>query len=350
MSVTTFLPARSQRCVLTLIAALLAQPAGADPIPYAQRDDGQAFIREMGDKHGFAADDLLSLFGSVYRQDRIIELMERPRRQKPAWYTYSANFLTPQRIQGGAQFLRDHRATLRRAEETYGVPPNIVTAILGVETAYGRNTGSIRVIDALATLAFDYPRRAPYFRSELENYLVLTRNERVDPASLKGSYAGAMGMAQFMPGSFLRFAVDFDEDGRRDIWRNHQDIIGSVANYFREHGWQAGQPVAVRARLTQPAAAQWADPEDLKPVRPLQEFIDAGVEPTRPIAGNPPAMLFTLENRDGIEYWLGFDNFYAITRYNRSILYAMTVFSLSQAVSHPPMAPQSAQRRRPKRN
>lgn len=336
---------------LAAILLLLLPPAHAqDSGSYAQTADGQAFIRSMTERYGFAPGYLQALFAEVQRQDRIIELMERPRRQKPAWHSYAANFLTPLRIQAGARFLREQRALLQQAADRYGVPAGMVTAILGVETLYGRNTGSIRVMDALATLAFDYPRRSAYFRGELENFLLLTRAEQIDPLSLKGSFAGAMGMAQFMPGSFLRYAVDFDGDGRRDIWQSKADIIGSVAHYFREHGWQAGQPVAVPVRLVDPAAAHLADPDDLLPVRTLQEWVAAGVEPSQRIEGNPAAILFSLEGRDGLEYWLGFHNFYTITRYNRSVLYAMAVYRLSQALTTAPAdPPPHAPRRRPRR-
>ena len=217
--------------------------------PLARRADVQAFIREMAARHGFNAARLQAVFGRAYAKPDIIAAMSRPAEAKP-WYAYRPIFVNPKRIQGGVAFWRANEAALARAEQAFGVPPEIVVAIIGVETQYGGNMGKYRVLEALSTLAFDYPRRADYFRKELENFLLLTRAEGIDPLTPRGSYAGAMGYGQFMPGSFRSYAVDFDGDGHRDLWRNPRDAIGSVANYFKKHGWRTGEPVAVPARVS----------------------------------------------------------------------------------------------------
>lgn len=309
--------------------------AGSSPLnsgqPLIQRADVQAFIREMAARHGFNATQLRATFSRAQAQPSIIAAMSRPAEAKP-WYAYRDIFINAKRIQGGVQFWRTHAAALARAEQVYGVPPQIVVAIIGVETQYGGNMGKYRVLEALSTLAFGYPRRAAYFRKELENYLLLTRAEGIDPLTLRGSYAGAMGLGQFMPSSFLSYAVDFDGDGHRDLWSNPTDAIGSVANYFKKNGWRSGQPVAMPASVSGARYPSLVSRKLSPPKNSVASLRSQGVTPRGSVSEAQSAMLLEFEGRNGPEYWLGFDNFYAITRYNRSQLYALAVYQLSQAI------------------
>ncbi|MCP5159668.1 MAG: lytic murein transglycosylase B [Gammaproteobacteria bacterium] len=297
----------------------------------AQRADVQAFIREMTTRHGFNPTRLQAIFSRARIQPSIIAAMSRPAEAKP-WYAYRDIFINDRRIRGGVEFWRTHAATLAKAEQVYGVPPEIVVAIIGVETQYGGNMGSYRVLEALSTLAFDYPRRANYFRKELENYLLLARAEGIDPLALRGSYAGAMGLGQFMPSSFLSYAVDFDGDGHRDLWSNPRDAIGSVANYFKKHGWRRGEPVASPASVSDARYVALVSRQLSPPRDSIARLQAQGVSPRESVSGGQSAMLLEFEGRNGLEYWLGFDNFYVITRYNHSQLYAMAVYQLSQAI------------------
>ncbi len=299
--------------------------------PLARRADVQAFIREMVARHGFNAARLQAVFGRAHAQPSIIAAMSRPAEAKP-WYAYRAIFVNPKRIQGGVEFWRANEAALTRAERVHGVPPEIVVAIIGVETQYGGNMGKYRVLEALSTLAFDYPRRAAYFRKELENFLLLTRAEGIDPLTPRGSYAGAMGYGQFMPSSFRSYAIDFDGDGHRDLWRNSRDAIGSVANYFQRHGWRTGEPVAVPARVSGAAWPALVSRKLGQPQSSVASLQTRGVLPQEPVGGGQAAMLLEFQGREGPEYWLGFDNFYVITRYNHSQLYAMAVYQLGQEI------------------
>ena len=299
--------------------------------PLARRADVQAFIREMTARHGFNAARLQAVFSRAHAQPSIIAAMSRPAEAKP-WYAYRTIFVNPTRIQGGAEVWRANEAALARAEQVHGVPPEIVVAIIGVETQYGGNMGKYRVLEALSTLAFDYPRRADYFRKELENFLLLTRAEGIDPLAPRGSYAGAMGYGQFMPSSFRSYAVDFDGDGHRDLWRNPRDAIGSVANYFKKHGWRTGAPVAAPAEVSGAAWPALVSRKLGQPQHSVASLQSRGVRPQEPVGGGQAAMLLEFQGRDGPEYWLGFDNFYVITRYNHSQLYAMAAYQLSQEI------------------
>jgi membrane-bound lytic murein transglycosylase B len=299
--------------------------------PLARRADVQAFIREMAARHGFNAARLQAVFARAYAKPDIIAAMSRPAEAKP-WHAYRPIFVNAKRVQGGVAFWRANEAALARAGQVYGVPPEIVVAIIGVETQYGGNMGKHRVLEALATLAFDYPRRADYFRKELENFLLLTRAEGIDPLAPRGSYAGAMGYGQFMPSSFRSYAVDFDGDGRRDLWRNPRDAIGSVANYFKKHGWRPGEPVATPAQVSGAAYPTLVSRRLGKPQYSVASLGTRGVVSQAPIGGAQSAMLLEFQGREGPEYWLGFDNFYVITRYNHSQLYAMAVYQLSQEI------------------
>lgn len=299
----------------------------------ARRPEVRAFIDDMVVRHGFDQSELLNLFDQVQFRDDIIARMTRPAERVLVWHEYRDIFLDRQRIEGGAAFWQEHADTLARAERVYGVPAGIIVAIIGVETRYGRITGRDGVMDALTTLAFDFPRRADFFRSELEHYLLLTREEQIDPLSLKGSYAGAMGIAQFMPSSYRAYAIDFTGDGRRDLWNNPVDAIGSVASYLAEHGWQRDGQVTVDVTLENAEASELTSNGLDRPQRSLRDWQAQGVQPQ--IAGldaTLAANLLAFEAQWGTWYQLTFNNFYVITRYNRSRLYAMAVYELAQAI------------------
>lgn len=314
------------------ILGVFLLPAGAGATGYSEHPAAREFVERVSAEHGFDRAQLLDLFARASRQQGIIDAMDRPAEKVKPWKDYRRIFIQETRIDLGADFWRRHRPTLERVSEKYGVDPAVIVAILGVETYYGRRAGDFQVLDALSTLAFDYPRRSPFFTRELENFLLLAREQARDPLSLKGSYAGAMGYGQFMPSSYRHYAVDQDGDGRIDIWDNPDDAIGSVANYLAEHGWRRGEPVAVRA--TADTEYDNADFNRLqRPEVPLAQYRDRGLEPVEQTDDSRPAIPLRLEAEDGIEYWLGFDNFYTITRYNHSHLYAMAVFQLSELIA-----------------
>lgn len=307
-------------------------PAGAGAAGYSEHPAAREFVDRVSTEHGFDRAQLLDLFARANRQQSIIDAMERPAEKVKPWKDYRRIFIQEKRIDLGADFWRKHRDTLAQVSEEHGVDPAVIVAILGVETYYGRRAGDFQVLDALSTLAFDYPKRSPFFTKELENFLLLAREQGRDPLALKGSYAGAMGYGQFMPSSYRHYAVDQDGDGRIDIWDNPDDAIGSVANYLAEHGWRPGEPVAVRAK----AEPDYDNAEFNRLRRPemaLAQHRDEGLEPVEGADESRPAMPLRLEAEDGIEYWLGFDNFYTITRYNHSHLYAMAVFQLSELIA-----------------
>ena len=292
--------------------------------------DVKDFIDDMVTQHQFDRAELTGLLKEArFRQD-IIDLITRPAEAKP-WHQYRRIFLTPARAKGGVAFWRDNRKDLRRAEQAYGVPPEIIVAIIGVETRYGANTGRHRVLDALSTLAFNYPPRSAFFRRELEQFLLMAREEGMTPSQPKGSYAGALGKAQFIPSSFRAYAVDFDGDGKRDLWESNADAIGSVANYFARHGWRTGGPVTVRAGAAG-AGHQHFVKAGMKPSIRVKDLYAAGI--TTKARLDPAALtsLIKLETENGHEYWLGLHNFYVITRYNHSNLYAMAVYQLSREI------------------
>lgn len=302
---------------------------------FAGSPELERFIDKMGAEHGFNRAYLMGLFSQAKRKDWTLNYLQRQDQQAkgPAapgsWSRYQAKFLDELHISRGGDFWSRYARDLERAHKRYGVPPEYILAILGVETIYGVNVGNHRVIDALSTLAFDYPRRGQYFTQELEDYLLMTRAEGVDPGLPVGSYAGAMGFGQFMPSSFLKWAVDFDGDGRRDLW-NPVDAIGSVANYFAQHGWRPGQPVVVRAGSN--GVRNLALKTGYDTSYQLDQLADAGIRPSGSWTGGEPVRLLKLSTNSGDEYWLGGDNFYVITRYNHSTHYAMAVHQLAQAI------------------
>lgn len=317
---------------LGLLAALCGASLPALANTALDYEASLQFIEDMKARHGFDAQQLADLLAQTRIREDILKAIARPAEKKP-WHQYRPIFVTPARIAGGVEFWQEHAATLARAEQQYGVPAEIIVAIIGVETRYGAHTGRYRVIDALSTLAFAYPPRSQFFTSELEQYLLMTREEQVDPLALKGSYAGAMGQPQFISSSFRNYAVDFDADGRRDIWNDPADAIGSVANYFNRHGWHQGEPVTARVKVAAVSDPALLGSTELKPELPLATLRDKGVGAIPDdFAAELPAAMIGLEQEDGIEYWLGLQNFYVITRYNHSALYAMAVYQLSQEI------------------
>ena len=312
---------------IPLLLCLLPAPVYAN---YSMRDDVREFIAQMAEKHGFDRAQLHDMFSRVEKQDWVLEAIARPTEKTKTWAQYRSIFITDERIDKGREFQRRHRDTLARAEQTYGVPAEIITAIIGVETLYGRRSGRTRVLDSLATLGFDYPPRSRFFRSELEHFLLLAREENVDAGEILGSYAGAMGMPQFISSSYRHYAIDFDGDGKRDLWNNTADVIGSVANYFKLHGWDNGKPIASRANVTSPDRI--SNINELKPHTRIGVLRRMGVTPQQSFDDDEMASVFRFEGEDGDEYWLGLNNFYVITRYNHSALYAMAVYQLSREI------------------
>jgi membrane-bound lytic murein transglycosylase B len=272
----------------------------------------------------------IDVIASAERKQSILDAIARPAEKTKPWYEYREIFLTQKRIDQGVDFANKHADTLQRVSDKTGVPTSIIVSIIGVETFYGRIAGSYRVVDALATLAFDYPPRAPFFSRELEHFLVLAWESGKDPLTLKGSYAGAMGYGQFMPSSYRAYAVDYDADGVIDIWGNPEDAIYSVANYFVSHGWEAGQPVVIPAVADEPDEKIFQ--AGLKPAFTVGELRSLGIRPIQDVADTAAATALALEGEDEPEYWLGLDNFYVITRYNHSAMYALAVWQLSLGI------------------
>jgi membrane-bound lytic murein transglycosylase B len=308
-----------------VLGAAANAPQRLDTDPAVHR-----FIHEMSTRHGFDQGRLEALFRAARVAPEVLEAISRPAEAKP-WYQYRSIFLTPARIEHGAAFWKRHAASLARAASEYGVAPEVIVAILGVETRYGDNKGRIRVLDALSTLAFRYPARSSFFLSELEQFLLLTREEAFDPLALRGSYAGAMGLPQFIASSYRHYAVDFDGDRVRDLLNNPADAIGSVANYLKLHGWQRGAPVAVAAT---PRAEGFQDllGGGLKPHTPIGTLKERGLEIAGTVPDDELGALIELDEPEGKQYWVGLQNFYAITRYNHSALYAMAVYELAHAI------------------
>ncbi len=315
------------RLALAVAATLFASPLFALD---TARPDVRVFIDEMVAKHGMSGAELNRLFASVERKQAILDAISRPAERTIPWFEYRERFLTAQRIQKGIAFWKQHHDRLA-AITAAGLPAQIAVGILGVETSFGEITGRYRVIDALSTLAFEYPPRSPFFRGELEQFLLLIREESVDPLKATGSYAGAMGAPQFMPTSYRKWAVDADADGHRDLWSSWDDVIGSIANYFKDHGWRTGEPVSVPATLKNPDLSQFTLGIELNET--IESLKAKGVEFEIDLPPGSPALLIVGEGRNGPEYRVGFNNFFVITRYNRSPLYAMTVYDLGQAIA-----------------
>jgi membrane-bound lytic murein transglycosylase B len=307
--------------LLTVSSGLLAAEKGRPLDP-----EVETFIEEMVQKHQFEAAALRKLFVQVKPRPAIVKAMSAPSTARP-WHEFRSRYLEPQRINTGVAFWREHAATLEKASREFGVPEEIIVATIGVETFYGRQTGNFRVLDALATLAFRYPPRAELFRSELEHYLLLARETGIDATGTVGSYAGAMGLPQFLPSSYRRYAIDFDGDGKKDIINSMADAIGSVANYYKVFGWRPGGAVVVPAEVSGNVDAVLE--AGIKPEQKVAELRKLGVTPSAPVDEGTEAALITAVAVTGPRYWLGLNNFYVITRYNRSINYALTVNELA---------------------
>jgi membrane-bound lytic murein transglycosylase B len=293
------------------------------------REDVRGFIDEMQREHDFDARELERLLAGAQIKQSILDAMSRPAERVTPWHEYRAQFLTPKRIQQGKDFWREHAQQLTGFEDDELA--DIVVGILGVETHFGRLTGKFRVVDALATLAFDYPPRGQFFRDQLQQFLLLTREEKIDASTALGSYAGAMGSPQFISSSYRKYAVDADGDGRRDLWSNWDDIISSIANYLRAHGWRSGEQVVVPATLGDADLSRFTVGKvDLNET--VQSLRDKGVRFKTRQPPDAPAMLIEAQGKNGPEYRIGFHNFYVVTRYNRSIMYSMAVHDLGHAV------------------
>lgn len=293
--------------------------------------DEKAFVDDMVKNHGFTASFVEKQLKRAKVRQPILDAISRPAEKRLTWGEYRKIFIQDSRITGGVKFWKENEDLLKRAEETYGVAPEIIVAIIGVETRYGKFTGKFPVLDALYTLGFHYPPRSKFFRSELGHFLRLAREEKVDPGLPLGSYAGAMGRPQFISSSFRAYAVDFDKDGTRDIWHNNADVIGSVANYFSRHGWKSDAPITQRVKGVN-ASHKPMIKKGYKPSIALSEVLDSGVKPAPDINKKDKVSLLEMKTAKGYEYWLGLHNFYVITRYNHSPLYAMAVYQLSQEI------------------
>jgi len=315
----------------TALAELANPPALAASFDL-HRPEIVAFINEVTQREGLKRKDVQRLLKQARPQQKIIDMMSRPIEKVAPWWEYRQHFLDPERVNDGAQFWADHRESLERVAATYQVPPEYLVAILGVETRYGRVTGHYRVLDALATLAFDYPPRHSYFAGELAQFMALAKENQLDPLTTTGSYAGAMGAPQFMPSAYRRYAVASGNDPRRDLWSDWDDILASVANYLHENGWKPGEPVLAETRIA-PAATFHIEPHNLE----LNETVDSlgahGVTVDAEVPADTPALLILAEQPDGPAYRVGFHNFYVLTRYNASARYAMAVHDLARAVS-----------------
>jgi membrane-bound lytic murein transglycosylase B len=315
------------------LASLLLTTSACAHTPDTQAQF-KTFAAEMEQKYRIPASEVEALLSDTEFRDDIIEAITRPAEAKP-WHEYRPIFLKPDRIQGGVEFWRQNEALLESVKRDYGIPAEIIVAIIGIETRYGKFTGRYRILDALTTLAFGYPKRAAFFRSELEQFLLLSQEESVDPRTAKGSYAGAMGKPQFIASSYRRYAVDRDDDGRRDLWQSDADIIASVANYFKLHGWRPGEPITLQAKVKKGVDLQPYVDAGMKPSIPLDELLKKGVQPLDASAKPAPQALTSLVKLDAgqqYEYWFGLHNFYVITRYNHSNLYAMAAYQLSQEI------------------
>ncbi len=323
-----------RQLITTLCLAGLIMTQSACAHTPETRVEFKTFAAEMESKHQLSASEVEALLAGTEYRDDIIAAITRPAESKP-WHEYRPIFLKPDRIKGGVAFWQQNEALLDSVSQEYGVPPEIIVAIIGVETRYGKFTGRYRILDSLTTLAFGYPKRSAFFRSELEQFLLLSREESVDPHSATGSYAGAMGKPQFIASSYRRYAVDQDGDGRRDLWQSNADIIASVANYFKTHGWRRGEPITLRVESNGQSDLQPYVDAGMKPSIKLEELLQKGLRPLDALALPDPEALTTLiklDAGDNDEYWLGLHNFYVITRYNHSNLYAMAAYQLSQEI------------------
>lgn len=316
-----------------LLAVFLSQSVVAEKpsTNYGDHPKALLFVDKMVEQHGFDRAYVQNLMGDAQKKQKILDAIARPAEKTKQWRQYRKIFLTEQRTSLGKVFLRDNAAALARAERDFGVPKEIITAIIGVETQYGKFKGKWRVVDALATLGFDYPPRGKFFSRQLEEYLLLVREQKLDAKAVKGSYAGAIGYGQFIPSSYRGYAIDFDGDGIADIVDNITDAIGSVANYFKSHGWRPGELISSRAEVLKNYNSSLANGK-LKPKYTVGQLREQGYKPLLDVSDDAMATPLRLMGELGEEHWLGLQNFYVITRYNHSRLYAMAVFQLSETL------------------
>ena len=316
--------------LFAVLCCISNNPVFADN-DYLERPEVNNFINDFSEKNNYPKDTLTRLIKNVTTQTSVLEAIARPAEKKKNWQEYRKIFITDKRIKEGLAFWSENAPILAAAEREYGVPPEIVVAIIGVETFYGRYKGKYPVLDSLVTLGFDYPPRQKFFRSELEHFLLLAQEENLDPLEIKGSYAGAMGKSQFISSSYRHYAVDFDGNGTRDLWASNEDAIGSVANYFKTHGWKQGDIITVPAKVKGKRYKTLLE-KGLKPVASVSELSQYDVTAEHSADAKQAVALLEFKKNDSDEYWLGFDNFYVITRYNHSHMYAMAVYQLSQQI------------------
>ena len=328
----TFLhPGFTERLAISLaFLGLLATAPGVEALEIKKYPALRSFTAEMSKKHGFSAAHLRRVFRCAVLRPEIIEAMERPRESLP-WYEYRKIFVTEDNAKRGVRFWKEHAEDIARAQADYGVAPEIVVAIIGVETRYGRSQGNYSILDALTTLTLKYPSRSAFFREELEEFLLLAREAGLNPCRVKGSYAGAMGLPQFMPSSYRRLAIDFDGDGKRDLLDSPVDAIGSVAHYLHKYGWEKNAPTVEEARL-EGTRYFWVEKLGVKPALSVRQLAEYGIFPRHRDDPERRAALIPLEGEYGPFYRLGFNNFYVITRYNLSSYYAMAVVELGQMI------------------
>ena len=313
---------------ILVIAFFTSQSIHSD---YSENDETVEFIDYMAQKHGYEKSYLEAIFQRAKYQEKVVRIMNRQPEGTMTWKRYRGIMVNESRISAGKEFIKSHKQDLKRAEKIYGVPAEIIASIIGIETRYGRIKGNIRVIDSLSTLAFDYPRRSKFFKVQLEEFLLLSREENFNLEEIEGSIAGAMGYGQFMPDSYRDYAVDFDNDGVRDILNNPIDAIGSVANFLNKKGkWKPNVPIAMRAKAISKVKEITSS---FKPYMTEIELEEFGLEATEIIPSNLKFVPISLNLEDGYEYWLGFDNYQSISRYNRSKLYVMAVFEFSNSLS-----------------
>jgi membrane-bound lytic murein transglycosylase B len=314
---------------ILLSLSTLYTSAFATPYNATNRNDVQAYIHQLVKKHHFEEDRLEQLFNTVTMDDEVIARVSKPAEAKP-WYLYRELFITPDRINKGVAYFKEHEQTLARAEKLYGVPASIIVAIIGVETKYGANKGTFPVFNTLVTLAFNDGRRADFFKSELTEYLLLARENNFKPLLLKGSYAGAVGLPQFMPSSYRHYAVDFTNKGFVDLFENHADAIGSIGNYLNKHGWKKDAEIVIPASVAGDSYTQIVQ-KNFKPHLSVSDLERYNIMPTSSLHGNKTALI-RLEEKNGNSYWLGLQNFYVISTYNKSELYVMAVYELAQSI------------------
>ena len=306
------------------------------PVLAAEHPGTDDFVSRAASEYGLSESDVRALLMEAEYKQSIVDAISRPAEGKP-WYQYRKIFLTDKRIKGGVKFWKENKELIEAASEKFGVDEEFIVSIIGVETFYGRITGNYRIIDSLVTLGFYYPQglssdRSPFFSKELMQYIKLASEEGLPASEVTGSYAGAMGMGQFMPSSYREYAVDFDGDGKRDLWRSTPDVVGSVANYLHRHGWEYGQPVTRRAIASQEAAFDEISSRGYKPSLTVAEWQEKGFQSSNELSPDLPAAVLKLKEEGRNIYWLTFKNFYVITRYNRSPRYAMAVYDLSQEI------------------